>query len=39
MFDLEKLKDNNAIFWIFKYPEYRSLRFWNRIINIKRLWN
>lgn len=25
MFDLEKLKDNNAIFWIFKYPEYRKI--------------
>ena len=25
MFDLEKLKDNNAIFWIFRFPEYRKI--------------
>ena len=25
MFDLEKLKDNNAIFWIFRFPEYREV--------------
>lgn len=25
MFDLKKLEDNNAIFWIFKFPEYRSI--------------
>ncbi|MBQ7494397.1 MAG: hypothetical protein IJT75_01320 [Bacteroidaceae bacterium] len=24
MFDLEKLKDNNAIFWIFRFPELRE---------------
>lgn len=24
MFDLEKLKDNNAIFWIFMFPEIRE---------------
>ena len=25
MFDLEKLKDNNAIFWIFRFPELREV--------------
>ena len=25
MFDLKKLEDNNAIFWIFKFPEYRRI--------------
>ena len=25
MFDLEKLKDNNAIFWIFRFPEIRQI--------------
>ena len=25
MFDLKKLEDNNAIFWIFKFPEYRKI--------------
>jgi peptidoglycan/xylan/chitin deacetylase (PgdA/CDA1 family) len=25
MFDLDKLKDNNAIFWIFRFPEYRKI--------------
>lgn len=25
MFDLNKLEDNNAIFWIFKFPEYRRI--------------
>ena len=25
MFDLEKLKDNNAIFWIFRFPEFRKI--------------
>ena len=25
MFDLEKLKDNNAIFWIFRFPELRKV--------------
>lgn len=24
MFDLEKLKDNNAIFWVFRFPELRE---------------
>lgn len=24
MFDLHKLKDNNAIFWIFRFPELRE---------------
>ena len=25
MFDLEKLKDNNAIFWVFRFPELRRV--------------
>ena len=25
MFDLNRLEDNNAIFWIFKFPEYRRI--------------
>lgn len=25
MFDLKKLEDNNAIFWIFKFQEYRRI--------------
>lgn len=25
MFDLEKLKDNNAIFWIFRFPEFQKI--------------
>lgn len=25
MFELEKLKDNNAIFWIFRFPELREV--------------
>ena len=25
MFDLKKLEDNNAIFWIFKFSEYRKI--------------
>lgn len=25
MFDLEKLKDNNAIFWVFRFPELREV--------------
>ena len=25
MFNLEKLKDNNAIFWIFRFPEFREI--------------
>lgn len=25
MFDLEKLRDNNAIFWIFKFPQIREI--------------
>jgi len=25
MFNLEKLKDNNAIFWVFRFPELRKV--------------
>ena len=25
MFDLKKLEDNNAIFWIFRFPEFRKI--------------